>query len=518
MAKELYISVIDNKVRIALQEDGILLEIHEEPIAIKFKVGDIFIGRVKKMAPNLNAAFVDIGYKKDAFLHHQDLGSQINSLQKYTDLVRTKKINTHHLKNFQFEKSISKTGTINQVLKSGDAIIVQVSKEPISTKGPRITSEISIAGRYLVLVPFSNQVAVSQKIEKEEEKDRLKQAVRELKPEGFGVIIRTVAENKNIADLQEDLTDLLDKWQNIFTQIQKEPKIPSILLNELNRSSSILRDTFNGDFSKVLCDDKELTEEIREYIKIIAPDKLKVLKYYNSPQPIMENFGVERQIKQLFGKTVNIKKGAYLVIEHTEALHVIDVNSGSVKAKENSQEQNAFDINVMAAKEIARQLRLRDMGGIIVIDFIDMKDKVHRNDLFELLKAEMATDKARHKILPPSKFGLIQVTRQRVRPEITYTTNEENPNEGNKVEAPILLINEIEAEIKTLSTSHNKQKIYLHAHPFLIAYLKLGLFSLQRTWIFKYRIWLQLRSRDSYRYLEYHFLDKNKKTLSSRSN
>ena len=518
MAKELYISVVENKVRIALQEDGVLLEIHEEIIATKFKVGDIYLGKVKKIAPNLNAAFVDIGYNKDGFLHYHDLGAQFNSFQKYVHLVKSGKKTNHFLKNFPFEKAIEKTGLINQTVKSGDTIMVQISKEPISTKGPRITAEISIAGRFVVLVPFSNQVSISLKIEEEEERNRLKSLVQELKPAGFGVIIRTVAENKHATDLQEDLLDLVEKWSKIFGKIQSNEKMPTVLLNELDKTSSILRDSFNGDYSKVLCDDKNLTEEIKEYIKVIAPEKLKVLKYYNNSQPLMEQYGVERQIKQLFGKTVNIGKGAYLIIEHTEALHVIDVNSGSTKTKQNSQEINAFEINSIAAKEIARQLRLRDMGGIIVVDFIDMKDKQHRKDLYDLLKAEMSTDKAKHKILPPSQFGLIQITRQRVRPEISYTTIEDNPNEGNKVQAPILIVNAIESEIKTLSKTHSKQKLYLHAHPFVIAYLKLGLFSLQLKWMFKYKIWLALRTRDSYKYLEYRFQDKNKKTLSSYSN
>jgi ribonuclease G len=518
MTKELYISVAEDKVRIALQENGVLLEIHEEPISIKFKVGDIFLGKVKKIANHLNATFVDIGYQKDAFLHYQDLGVHFKSFQKYTQLVGAKKKSTHLLKDFPFENPISKLGTINQIIKSGDSVMVQVTKEPISTKGPRITSEISIAGRYVVLVPFSNQIAVSQKIENEEERNRLKNIVSELKPIGFGVIIRTVAEEKNAIDIQDDIADLIDKWQKIFVQIQQNAKPPIILLNELDRASSILRDTFNGDFSKVLCDDKILTEEIKEYIKVISPEKIKVVKYYNNPQPLMEKYGVERQIKQMFGKTVNIGKGAYLIIEHTEALHVIDVNSGSIKAKENSQEKNAFDINVMAAKEIAKQLRLRDMGGIIVVDFIDMKDKDHRKSLFDLLKQEMSIDKAKHKILPPSSFGLIQITRQRVRPEMSFVTNEENPNEGNKVEAPILIINAIETEIKNISKTHPKQKIYLHAHPFVISYLKLGLLSIQRKWIIKHKIWLEMKPRDSFKYLEYQILDKRKNILNSHSN
>ncbi len=518
MTKKLYISSEDSKVKIALVENDLLVQIHEESISDEFKVGDIYFGKIKKIAPSLNAAFVDIGYKKDAFLHYLDLGSKVNSLKKYTSEVKNNQRDSHLLKGFFLEKSIDKTGTINQIIKSGDVLMVQVTKEPISTKGPRITSEISIPGRYIVLVPFSNQVSVSQKIKEEEERNRLKTLVQKIKPEGFGVIIRTVAEGRNSVEIQEDLNDLIDKWKKIFFQIKEERNVPFMLLNELDKTSSILRDTLNGDFSKIICDNKEITEEIKDYIKIIAPEKQKILKHYDGSLPILENFGVERQIKQSFGKIVNITKGAYLIIEHTEALHVIDVNSGSNKAKDFSQEKNAFEINLLAAKEIARQLKLRDMGGIIVVDFIDMKDKTNRNDLYELLKSEMATDKAKHKILPPSKFGLIQITRQRVRPETVYDTYEENPNGGQKIQAPILIIKNIEYELKSLTETKNNKVLNIHAHPFLIAFLKSGFLSQRIKWMIDYKVILKLTARDSFKYLAYQIKDNKAKLLSKHSN
>lgn len=522
MNKELVVSAGDENVQIALLEDGRLMELHQENINSNFAVGDMYLGKVKKLAPSLNAAFVDIGYSKDAFLHYHDLGPNLRSLLTYTQLVSNGKYKSPNLKTFRKEEMIKKDGTIDQVLAAGDHIVIQITKEPIHTKGPRITSEISIAGRYLILSPFSEKVSVSQKIKNKTERDRLVKLVEGIKPEGFGIIIRTVAEGKKVAELQADLNYLMNKWQTVFKNIQKK-KAPIKLLNEMDRASAILRDNFNEDFVKITVDDEDLAHDMREYLDIIAPGKSSLVKVsLDSEIPLFERLGIERQIKFSFGKNVTIpqSKGAYLVIEHTEALHVIDVNSGNISRNSSNQEDTALAVNKVAATEVARQLRLRDMGGIIVVDFIDMTNNAHKVELYEHLKAEMQKDRAKHKILPPSKFGLIQITRQRVRPELNIKTVEENPNrDDDEVEAPIVLVERMEQILRNiLETKGKKVKdISLHVHPFVAAYLTKGIASIQFKWFLTYKKWIKIVPRDSYKYLQFNFLNKNN-TLYNESN
>ncbi|MBT8264673.1 MAG: ribonuclease E/G, partial [Muriicola sp.] len=417
MNRELIVRSNSVTVDFALLKDGKLIELHKDENDHNFNVGDILIAKVRKPVTGLNAAFVNVGYEKDAFLHYHDLGPQLASMLKFVKKVSTGRLKDFSLKNFPLEKDIDKHGTINNVIKANQSLMVQIVKEPISTKGPRISSELSIAGRYLVMVPFSDRVSVSQKIESKEEKDRLKRLVKSIKPKGFGVIIRTVAEGKKVAELDKDLQNLLNKWSAMCKKLYKAPT-PSKILVEVNRASSILRDVFNDTFTGIHVDEETLYNQLKDYVHEIAPEKESIVKLYSSTVPIFEKFGIERQIKTSFGRTASMSKGAYLVIEHTEALHVIDVNSGNRSNKANNQEDTALEVNLLSAEEIARQLRLRDMGGIIVIDFIDMVRSEHRKKLFDHLRNEMKDDRAKHKILPPSKFGLVQITRQRVRPEV----------------------------------------------------------------------------------------------------
>ncbi|MDD3458288.1 MAG: Rne/Rng family ribonuclease [Weeksellaceae bacterium] len=522
MNKELIVSAGDESVQVAMLEDGRLMELHQENLDLNFAVGDMYLGKVKKLAPSLNAAFVDIGYSKDAFLHYHDLGPNVKSSLAYTKLVSNGKYRSHYLKSFKKEPQISKNGTINQVLEPGDQILIQITKEPIHTKGPRITSEISIAGRYLILCPYADKVSISQKVGSKSERDRLTALVESIKPEGFGVIIRTAAENKKVAELHADLNYLINKWQTAFKNIQKK-KVPMKLLREIDLASGILRDNFNEEFVKIIVDDEQLASDMKEYLNIIAPDRSKIIKLVKESEvPLFERTGIERQIKFSFGKNVTIpqSKGAYLVIEHTEALHVIDVNSGNISRNSSNQEETALTVNKVAATEIARQLRLRDMGGIIVVDFIDMTNNAHKVELFNHLKAEMTKDKAKHKILPPSKFGLIQITRQRVKPELNILTSEENPNPpGEKVEAPIVLIGKIEMILKNIIDTKGKdiKEISLHVHPFVAAFLTKGIPSIRQKWYIKYKRWIKIVPRDSYKYLQFNFLNKNN-TLYNESN
>lgn len=509
MNKELIIDSNASEVVIALLEDKQLVELNKEKKNNNYSVGDIYLGKVKKIISGLNAAFVDVGYEKDAFLHYLDLGAQVNSLNKYTKLAMAGKTQVLPLENFILEKEIEKTGKISNVLSSNQPVLVQIAKEPISTKGPRITSEISIAGRYLVLVPFSDRISVSQKIKTQEEKNRLKRLVQSIKPKNFGVIVRTVAEGKLVADLDSDLNNLINKWYSVAEKLNTA-KAPKIIQGELNRTSAILRDLLNEDFNNIHVNDQTIYDELKEYIKTIAPEKVDILKLYKGKLPIFENFGVEKQIKSSFGKIISIKSGTYLIIEHTEALHVIDVNSGHRIKSENSQENNALEVNLEAAEEIARQLRLRDMGGIIVVDFIDMVEPANRRKLFEKMKEEMKKDRAKHNILPPSKFGLVQITRQRVRTETNVEILEKCPACGGtgEIKPSIILVDEIENNLRYLLQEQNEQDLTLRVHPYVYAYLNKGLWSTKWKWRFKYKSRFKLEPSLSYHFLEYRFFNK----------
>ena len=514
MSYELFIRSSSREVDFALLKDGRLVELNKEEEDNKFSVGDIYLAKIRKTVPGLNAAFVNVGYEKDAFLHYHDLGPKVLSLLKFIKRVSTGKLKDYSLKEFPLEKEIDKHGGINDSLKSNQSILVQIVKEPISTKGPRISSELSIAGRYIVLVPFSDRVSVSQKIESREEKERLKRLITSIKPKGFGVIIRTVAEGKKVAELDRDLQNLTDRWMAMCKKLQGAHH-PSKVLSELSRGSSMIRDVFNDSFSAINIDDETLYLQIKDYVQEIAPHKESIVKYYDSKVPIFEKFGIDRQIKTSFGKTVSGSKGAYLVIEHTEAMHVVDVNSGNRSNKSKTQEGTALEVNLIAATEVARQLRLRDMGGIIVVDFIDLASSANRKKLYDHLREEMKDDRAKHKILPPSKFGLIQITRQRVRPEMNIKTREEDPeNPGNsdgengEVDAPIGVVDKINEEVKRLFKKDYK-KMTLNAHPFIAAFLTKGIPSVRTKWFMEHKKWVKIQPRDAYTYLEYHFYDKN---------
>ncbi len=515
MNRELIVRSSSETVDFALLKDGKLTELQKVEDSNNFSVGDIFIAKVRKPVTGLNAAFVNVGYEKDAFLHYHDLGPQFATMLKFIKQVSTGKLKDFSLKDFPFQEDINKDGIITDVIKANQSLLVQIVKEPISTKGPRISSELSIAGRYLVMVPFSERVSVSQKIESSKEKDRLKRLVKSIKPKGFGVIIRTVAEGKKVAELDKDLQNLLAKWSVMCKKLYKAPH-PSKVLVELNRASSILRDVFNDSFTGIHVDDETLYEQVKDYVAEIAPEKESIVKLYNNNTvPIFEKFGIERQIKTSFGRTAAMSKGAYLIIEHTEALHVVDVNSGNRSNKAKNQEDTALEVNLLAASEIARQLRLRDMGGIIVVDFIDMTKGENRRKLFDHLRDEMKDDRAKHKILPPSKFGLIQITRQRVRPEMNIKTTEADPNlKGQEVEAPIVLIDKINADLEKLLNGPAKDNgITLNIHPFIAAYITKGFPSLRTKWFLEHKRWIKIQPRDAYTYLEYRFKNKDGKTI-----
>jgi ribonuclease G len=507
VSKELVIDVKANEIDIALLEDKKLSELNKEKSNPKFSVGDIYLGRVKKIMPGLNAAFIDVGYEKDAFLHYLDLGPQFRSLQNFLLEAVSRKSKIPSMQKFKREPDIDKGGKINQVLTTGQLVLVQIAKEPISTKGPRLTSEIAIAGRNMVLMPFSDKISISQKIESLDEKKRLKTLIQSIKPSNYGVIVRTAGEGKMVRTLDEEIRNLQKKWETAFDKL-KSALPPRLVICELNRTAVILRDMLNVSFNNIHVNDEALHDEIKEYISTIAPEKEKIVNLYTGSTPIFEKFGILKQIKGSFGKTVSFKSGAYLIIEHTEALHVIDVNSGNRAKNVDNQESTALEVNLAACDEIARQLRLRDMGGIIVVDFIDMQSIDNKNKVFERMRSEMESDRTKHSILPLSKFGLMQITRQRVRPEMHINTRETCPTCGGtgEISPSVLIIEKIEHYISEITKTAKDKKITLRVHPFIAAYINKGFFStIRRRWNRKFNLNVKITPISSYDFLEFHF-------------
>lgn len=494
MSNELIINSTQKGERIVLLKNKRVVEYHIEERDNNFTVGDIYLGTVKKVVQGLNAAFIDVGYDKDAFLHYLDLGPKFSSLNTFTKDVLAKKNVPYKLQDFKLKPEINKLGKISSIFSRNNQVLVQVIKEPISTKGPRLSCELSLAGRYLVLVPFSNSVNISKKITDKEERQRLQRLMSSIKPANFGIIVRTIAEGKDVAELYKDLESLLDIWVAGMKSL-REAKPKDKIIGEMSRASSILRDMLNESFDNIITDDKAIYNDIKTYIRKIAPDKEKIVKLHAGKAKVFEQFQIEKQLKLLFGKSVSLPKGGYLIIEHTEALHVIDVNSGNKSNVEQDQENTALNVNLEAAKEISRQLRLRDMGGIIIIDFIDMKKIENKRKVYDFMKEQLKQDRSKSTVLPLTKFGLMQITRQRVRPEMNITTRETCPSCGGtgKIEASILVSDLIESNLEYVLTKQNEKKITILLHPYLHAYFtKGGLRSKRVKWLFKYGRWINL--------------------------
>ena len=515
MNRELIINSNPKEMEIALLEENQLVELHKDKTNSGFSVGDIYLGRVKKIMPGLNAAFVDVGYERDAFLHYLDLGPQVLTYNKYIRTLMNGKTNTDLYTNIKMENDIIKTGKINSILKTNQNVLIQIAKEPISSKGPRISSEISFAGRYMVLLPFSNKISISQKIKSSEERKRLKRLISSIKPTNYGVIVRTMAEDQRVAELDTDLRNLIKKWETVSEKINNKVSAPVKVVSELNRASTLLRDLLNESFNAIKVNDPTMFEEIKTFIEQIAPTKAGIVSLVKGNKPIFEQTGIDRQIKSSFGKIVTIKSGIYLIIEHTEALHVIDVNSGHRVNKDKSQEENALQTNLESATEIARQLRLRDMGGIIVVDFIDMNQATNRRALYAHMKAEMNKDRAKHTILPPSKFGLVQITRQRVRPEMEVEIQEKCPvcKGSGEIMPSILLIDEIENNLSYLFNEQNEKKLQLFVHPYVFAFIRSDFRHIQRKWYKEFGKWVTVEKDSAYHILEYHIFNQNEEEI-----
>ena len=515
MTSEVIIDVQPKDISIALLEDKELVEYQQEQRTVSFSVGNIYVAKVKKLMPGLNACFVDVGAERVAFLHYLDLGSQFYSYEKYLKQVVSDRKKLYPIQKAHIQPELKKDGSIANTLKVGQEILVQIVKEPINTKGPRLTCELSFAGRYLVLIPFDDSVSVSTKIKRGEERSRLKQLIQSIKPKNFGVIVRTVAEGKRAAELDGELKVLLKRWEDTITKVQKTTERPKLCFEEESRAVALLRDLFNPTYDGIHINDAQIFDEIKNYLEIIAPEKKDIVKLYKGTVPIFDNFNVTKQLKSGFGKTINYKHGAYLIIEHTEAMHVVDVNSGTRIKKDNDQEANALETNLGAADELARQLRLRDMGGIIIVDFIDMKLPEDRQLLYERMCKNMQKDRAKHNILPLSKFGLMQITRQRVRPAMSVNVEETCPTCYGKgtIKSSILFTDTLENKIDNLVNKIGIRKFYLHVHPYVAAYINKGVFSMKRQWQMKYGLGVRVIPSQKLAFLQYEFYDNDKQFI-----
>lgn len=514
MSSDLVVDVRPNEISTALLEDGRLVSLQKESRDASYAVGNLYIAKVKKLMPGLNAAFVNVGFEKDAFLHYLDLGSQFNTYSAFMEEILKDRLHVPNISKITPKPDIDKHGTVTDTLRQGQELIVQIAKEPISSKGPRLTTEISFTGRFLILIPFNDKISVSQKIKSSEEKVRLRRLIESVKPANFGVIIRTSAENKRVAELNNELRALLKCWEDSVAKAQRSD-VPSLIYEEDSRAVSVIRDIFSPSFENIYVNDAEVFDQISHYVNLIASDRKDIVKLYTEDTPIFDHFNITKQIKTSFGKTVSFKSGAYLIIESTEALHVIDVNSGNRSKSSTSQENNALDVNLRAADEIARQLRLRDMGGIIVIDYIDMAQAEHRQALYDHMREVMANDRARHNILPLSKFGLMQITRQRVRPALDIVTAESCPSCHGKgeVQPSLLFTDVLKDKIDYLFNSLKVTQFTMYVHPFVDAYLKKGIISEYNRWRMEYGFKFKIVADQSLAYLEYRVIDKNKNEI-----
>lgn len=518
MKSELIVDVQANDVSIALLEDGRLVSLQKEARNIAYAVGDIYLAKVKKLMPGLNAAFVNVGYEKDAFLHYLDLGPHFASYSAFLKQLFADRKRLPKIQQMKILPDIDKHGSVADTLTPGQELLVQIVKEPISSKGPRLSTEISFTGRFLVLTPFADKISISQKIKSAEEKMRLRSLVESIKPRNFGVIVRTSAEGKKVAELNHELKTLVQAFEDACAKAQRS-EAPALVFEEENRVVGMLRDVFSPSFENIYVNDPDIHAQIVKYVTLIAPERADIVKLYSKDMPIFDNFSVTRQIKSSFGKTVSFKSGAYIIIEHTEALHVIDVNSGNRSKATNDQETNALEVNLRAADEIARQLRLRDMGGIIVVDFIDMAKAEHRQQLYDHMREIMANDRARHNILPLSKFGLMQITRQRVRPVLDITVAEECPScfGKGKVQPSILFTDTLFEKLEYMVGTLGLRDFVMYVHPYVDAYIKKGLFS---TMYGKWRRTLgrcfKIVPDQSLAYLQYRAVDKDGKDIPLR--
>ena len=491
MVKEIIINSTSTQTRVAITEDGNLADFFVDYPENRRMVGDIYLGRIARVLPGIRAAFIDIGMKHDAFLHFSDIGERTQQLQDMlgdedSDLDDE---DENGSPSNQTKTEIKRTEPQIPTLKKGQEILIQVIKEPVSNKGVRVTSSVSLPGRFCVLLPYDNKVGISKKIYDFKERKRLRYIARQIVPENYGLIIRTVAQKQEEEILKDDLKNLMKTWERIEKEAKSQTP-PALVYQDLNTTVSVIRDLFNSDISKIFVDSKKLHKEIKNYLELVQPAIAEKVELYKSTYGIFNTFKVEEQIKTLMGRKVSLPSGGYLIIEHTEAMVVIDVNSGKY-AKSKEQELNSLKTDLEAAREIARQLRLRDIGGIIVIDFIDLEDDKNRKKVYDELKKEFRKDRAKVSVLPMSDFGLIQITRQRIRQNIVQAIKEVCPecHGTGLLTKSSHLVYDLESWLKKFRRKSRERSIIIKSHPSTIAKIREGkiksLFKLQLKYLVK---------------------------------
>ncbi len=521
MRKEIIINAIANEIRIAITEDGRLAELFVETPEKERSVGDIYLGKVAKVMPGIRAAFINLGLKQDAFLHFSDIG---NSFGEYSSLIGDEDSdvdieedndgdeiaveNGSQTSDIKTTLPRRTTQSVSQIkrqglkengkdrsipeLKRGQDILVQVTKEPIGKKGVRVTSEVSLPGRFLVLLPFEGKIGVSKKLQNFKEKRRLRRIVRSMLPETFGAIIRTVAQEQDEATLKQDIESLLSNWRDIEKSIKSEDA-PTLVYKDMTTTSSVIRDLFSESVDRIVVDSKKLFKEIRLYVKSVSPELVDKIELYKEREPVFDTFEVEKEIVAALSRKVWLKSGGYIIIEQTEAMVVIDVNSGRYAAKR-EQELNSLRTNLEASREICRQLRLRDIGGIIVVDFIDLEEEKNRKKVYDELRKEFRRDRAKVTVLPMTEIGIVQITRQRIRQNILSSFSEPCPvcGGGGMVESKSSIVNHIERWIRRFKAESHEFRLKLKVHSNIAQYLREGTISRITKMMFRYRLIIRI--------------------------
>jgi|TARA_B110000196_G_scaffold306001_1_gene304166 ribonuclease G len=467
MKKEIYISESMGESRIAIIEDSTLVEVYVEKQDKARMVGNIYKGQVENVLPGMQAAFVDIGYDINAFLPF----SEIENPAYLADIDESDQ-KASRGKNGQHRNRKKYQDNINVDLKSGQDIYVQVIKEAFAGKGPRVTTEIALPGRLLVLVPNAKYIGISKKIWDKYERRRLKKIVSSLKDKEMGVIVRTVAEGKSEESLKNDFSMLLDNWEKLESK-SKRSKGTTLIYEDLETASSVIRDLFTPDISKILIDSKKMYRKLQSYVEEVSPNMANRLEHYKEKQPLFESMGFESELDKLLRPKVWMKSGAYLIIEKTEAMVVVDVNSGRFVGKKN-HEENSLKINIETCREVARQLRLRDLSGLVVIDFIDMKEESNRRKVYYELRKELKKDRAKVAVSPISEFGLLEMTRQRIRLSLLDSMSEECPtcHGAGRIMSKETLITRIDHWLRRYKTKHRSLKLKLELHPEIAGFMK----------------------------------------------
>ncbi len=493
MKNQIIIHSAGKQTRIALIENGELAQIFIESEDNQRTVGDIYVARVHKVMSGIRAAFIDVGMQKDAFLHFSDAGDHLGDYVKMLNGKGSLSSDAKKgLDKFNKLSNNEKQILAGKILNSGQQVLVQIVKEPIGSKGPRVSTDITIAGRFLVLIPMGQYIAVSKKINNKKERRRLKGVVGSMLPDGFGVIIRTVAQGQDKQALEDDLRTVLKKWEMILDKLEKS-KPPALLHKDLDMTESLVRDLFAKNYERVLIDDYQLYKSIKNYVDQIAPRMTSAVQLYKNKEHIFDHTNISEDVNSIFSPRVRMPSGGYLIFEQTEAMYVVDVNSGPYAAKQ-KQEDNSLKTNLEAAREIAKQLRLRDIGGIIVVDFIDQRNDKNRKKIYDELKKEFKKDQAKTNVIGMSDFGLVQITRQRIRPSVVRSVSKVCPMCGGSgtIVTRDTIVTDISSWLSKFKTSTDYRAVDVYINPFLKSFLTKGLISTRLKWMFRYRIRITL--------------------------